>query len=205
MQLLDWITLALVCLAGAVSPGPSLAVIIRSTMNGGLGRGLVTSWAHAAGVGLYALLSAVGLALLITQSPVAFRALTYAGAAFLLYLSLSAWRASRRRAGDASRSLTEGASLGAGPLHGLLLALLNPKIAIWFLALFGQFVRADATLAERLAMALVAFSIDGLWYSVVVYCVSRGPVLRWLRRNERHVQRVFAVLLLIVALRVALS
>ena len=202
MTAANWIALTVVCATGAISPGPSLAVVMRSTMAGGARAGLATSWAHAVGIGLHALLGVLGLAVVIASSPTLFRGITYAGAVFLLYLAIQAFR----HAGDGfdvAETNASGAKRGAR--DGLIISLLNPKIAVWFLALFGQFVRPGSTTWEKIAMALLAFGIDGLWYTVVTIAVSRGPILEWLRRNGKYVQWTFGVVLIVIAARVALT
>ena len=69
MTLANWFPLALICLMGAMSPGPSLALILRNTLQGGRRQGMATALGHGTGVGLYALLTAMGLSLLLTRTP----------------------------------------------------------------------------------------------------------------------------------------
>ena len=71
-----------------MSPGPSLAVVLRHTLSGGRLNGCLAALAHGAGIGLYALLSISGLAVLITASPGLFRAFQWAGAAYLAWMGL---------------------------------------------------------------------------------------------------------------------
>ena len=67
MSLSIWFSLFTICLLGAISPGPSLAMVIKHSLAGGRANGLGTSWAHATGIGLYALLSMLGLAVILGQ------------------------------------------------------------------------------------------------------------------------------------------
>lgn len=64
-----WLSLLMICMLGAMSPGPSLAVVAKHSLAGGRLHGVVTSWAHAAGVGVYALVTLLGLAVVLKQSP----------------------------------------------------------------------------------------------------------------------------------------
>ncbi len=196
MTIWDWLTLASVCAIGAVSPGPSLLVVLRSTMNCGWVTGIATSWAHAFGVGLYALIVALGLGATVAAIPSLEWVLKIAGVAFLLYL---AYRSLRSRGGAIPDPEAE--ERRTGPRDGFLIALLNPKILIWFLALFSQFVLPESTALERVLMGTVALLIDGLWYSVVVSAVSFGPILSALRARALLIDRVFGVVLIAVALR----
>ena len=72
MEPSHWISLFSICLLGAMSPGPSLAVVLNSTLGGGQRAGYLTALAHGVGVGLYGLLTVTGLAVLITRSPTVF-------------------------------------------------------------------------------------------------------------------------------------
>ncbi len=67
-----WLPLALVCLLGAMSPGPSLAVVARHAFRGGVGDGIVCAMAHGVGILLWALLMANGLGVLLTEQPTGF-------------------------------------------------------------------------------------------------------------------------------------
>ena len=69
-----------------MSPGPSLATVIRNTVVGSRYHGIATGVSHAFGIGVYALLSVTGLVLLIQEAPIIFRVLTWVGAVYLLWL-----------------------------------------------------------------------------------------------------------------------
>ena len=94
MEMTSWLALAAICVMGAISPGPSLALIIRNTVQGGQGHGVATALGHGLGVGIYALITALGLAILITQTPLLFDLIRYGGAAFLAWLGrqIFAWQ-----------------------------------------------------------------------------------------------------------------
>lgn len=88
MTIASWLTVVSVCLLGAMSPGPSLAVVLKQTLNSGRKAGLITAVAHGLGFGMYALLSVSGIAVVITTSPFLFTGLQWLGAGFLLWLGI---------------------------------------------------------------------------------------------------------------------
>ena len=90
MTLSAWLSLLGVCLLGAMAPGPSLAVVLRSALAGGRASGLAAALAHGLAVGCYALFTVGGLSLLITRSPRIFFLLQLAGAGWVLSWSPSA-------------------------------------------------------------------------------------------------------------------
>lgn len=200
MTLFEWLTLAGLCWLGAASPGPSLAVMVDQTMKGGRQHGIYTALAHGAGVGCYALLAALGLALALQQAPVLFDVLRWLGAAFLLFLAYKALTAPTGFVrGESEVSVKEGV------LTGFLTAFLNPKLAIFFLAVYTQFIGESSTLLQKLGMAAVSMGVDALWYVVVAVMVSHPAVIERLEHSANVINKVFGVLLIVVAARVLLG
>lgn len=200
MTWMSWLSLCAICLAGAVSPGPSLAVVLRHTLGGGRSHGIMTGVCHALGVGLWALVTVAGLSVLILGSELLYRVLTLAGAAYLAWLGIKALRSAGRVALRAETGAA-GSAVRAG-LDGFMISLLNPKLAVFFLALFSQFVSPGMTLAGQALMIATAAVIDGLWYCLVALFLSRSQVLAWLARRARGIDRITGVILLLLALRV---
>ncbi|MGL4206917.1 MAG: LysE family translocator [Aeromonadaceae bacterium] len=202
MEFTTWLPLAAICLMGAISPGPSLALIMRNTLQGGRLQGVATGWGHGLGVGLYALFTALGLALLITNTPWLFQLIQYGGALFLAWLGLKAlWPRSDRPSQEQDATP---ASRRRGALEGFAVAFLNPQLAIFFLALFSQFVHADTDWREGSIMMLTAGGIDALWYSLVALLLSHGPVLAQLQARARVIDKISGLILLGLALKVVI-
>lgn len=198
MNSLDWLSLAAVCLLGAMSPGPSLAVVVRHTLQSGTPAGIAAGLAHGTGVALYALAVVSGLALLITTSPALYTGLQWAGAAFLAYLGLQSLRAGGEDgAGAEARPVA-----GSPALHGFSIAFLNPKLAVFFLALFSQFLDPDAGLVEKAIMVATMGVIDGGWYCAVAALLGRPGLLEKLRASRRGIDRLFGIVLLALAVRI---
>ena len=200
MEFTTWLALAAICLMGAISPGPSLALISRNTVQGGRLQGVATGLGHGFGVGIYALITALGLALLITRTPWLFQAIQYGGALFLAWLGLKALLA---KASSQLEAETAHAPRGQrGALEGLAVSFLNPQLAIFFVALFSQFVHHDTGWREGILMMLTAGGIDALWYSLVALLLSHGPVLAQLKLRARLIDQLSGLILLGLAIKV---
>lgn len=201
MSLMLWSSLFLVCLMGAMSPGPSLAVVLRETVRNSRWHGVVAGLSHALGVGLWALLTVHGLALLVAEHHGLYLTLSWGGAAYLAWMGVQAWR----HAGEA-RTL----EIEAGKAHtlfsaaraGALISLLNPKLALFFIALFSQFVSADQNALVQWLMVLTAALVDGAWYTLVALLLSHPGLLKALRRRAALVERATGTILLGLAVRV---
>ncbi len=201
MPLADWISLVALCLAGAASPGPSLAVVGGATINAGRGAGFLSAWSHALGVGIYAAFTVLGISALITQFTWLYQGIQIAGALYLLWL---AWRLLHSTGATQGDTPHEQQQLFRAARDGFAIAFLNPKLAVFMLALFSQYVRPDASAATNGLLIATAAIVDGAWYSLVALLFSARGWMERLRNNASRIDRVFGVLLAIVAITILL-
>ena len=200
MEFSHWLSLVSICFLGAMSPGPSLAVVLKSTLDGGKVRGYAAALAHGFGVALYGLFTVTGLAVLITRSPALFLAIQLVGAGYLIYLGIK----SLRSAGQTSLESDTHSSESNAAVQGFLVAFLNPKLAVFMLALFSQFLQPGFGVQEKGVMVATVGIADACWYSLIVTLVSRKTFLAKLQRSARIIDRVFGVTLIALALTVLL-
>ncbi len=199
-----WLSLVVICILGALSPGPSLALVIKNTLNGGARQGYATAISHGLGVAVYAAITATGIGLLIVQSPTLFSAIKYAGAAFLLYLGVTALISKQKNIQFEQQHDVIDTKVN-GWRDGFLIAFLNPKLAIFFLALFSQFVEPGAGWQQKGLMTATVGLIDMLWYIIIAFTMSRGPILDKLKANSHLVDKVTGSFLILLAARVVLN
>jgi threonine/homoserine/homoserine lactone efflux protein len=179
------VAFALVAAAFVAIPGPSnLYVIAR-----GLQSGPVAAVAGAAGCATgaltYVAATAAGLSALIASSQLVFAGLHYAGAAYLCWLGIAALRSP---AAEAPRAAGNG-SLWRSYRQGALVELGNPKVALFFLALFPQFVhRGDGPTALQVVVLGAIFVALG-FVSDSMYAMGSGRLSRWLARHPRRRRR----------------
>ena len=204
MPLSDWLSLVAVSIMGATFPGASLAVVLRHTVNNSRLHGVVAAVVHGLTVGFYALLSVLGLMLVLKQSPQLFTAISYAGALYLLWIGYQSITAKPGGRGHATPD-QQAVSLGGAARDGLMIALLNPKIGLFFLALFSQFIQPGMGLAAKAIFVSTITVIDGGWYVLVATVLSQGKVLAWLKQHQVWVERVLGVILILLALRIFLQ
>lgn len=192
-----WLLLALTLFAGAASPGPSLALVMRHAVNSGRRPGLIVALAHGLGVWLYALAVVFGLAALLTHLSTIMVALQLTGAVFLCYLGTGMIRSGL----DDFRANHEGAApehvpdAGSYFRDGFLIVFLNPKIMVFFLAVFSQFLTPSQTLTAQLYAASLAGAIDAGWYALIAILVSGGSLWEWLEQHRQRLDVVFGVVL----------
>lgn len=204
MELHLWLSFVVICVMGALSPGPSLAIVIKNTLAGGTPQGYATAISHGLGVALYAAITATGIAVIIVQSPLIFSIIQYSGAVFLLYLGIKSLLSKKVNHVFSDEEEQEKVRVN-GWRDGFLIAFLNPKLAIFFLALFSQFLTGDASNEQKVIMTVTVGSIDALWYCLVTFTLSRGNIINKLRANSHIVDKVTGSFLILLAARVVIS
>lgn len=202
MELTAWLSLASICILGAMTPGPSLAMVLKHTMSGGRFNGMIVSLAHGLGVALYAVITVLGMAVIIKETPWLFNIIKYAGVAFLLWLAFKALT-STSVLNDLHSEISK-VSWQQSAWEGFSIAFLNPKLALFFLALFSQFIHADASTQQKTLMVATVGGIDTLWYCLIALILSQSSVLTKLRDNAHIVDKVTGIALISVAMRVML-
>lgn len=152
----------------AVIPGPNALLVLFTA----LANNRIMALANVAGVALgfivHAFTSAFGLSLLIAQSEIAFTVLKWIGILYLLWLGLN-----HIKSGVDLKSLNlpksnQVNSLTRNFTKGLLTNLLNPKIVLFYLSIFPQFVSQEAVLTESLLLGMTQAIVVSLWFLVVI-------------------------------------
>ena len=141
------------------TPGVDMAYAVASTLRGGLRQGVAAAVGIMAGCVLHTLAAAFGLAALLAASAEAFTVVKLVGAGYLLYVAWGMARAGLRPAAAQAEVATP-ASLWRTVRQGFFTNALNPKVALFFLALLPQFIAADAP------NKTLAFLFLGAWFIV---------------------------------------
>jgi threonine/homoserine/homoserine lactone efflux protein len=205
----------LVAVLVTLAPGPATAMILRVAARHGRRAAFATTAGNSVGVVVWAVLSAVGVSSLVAASQVAYDVLRIAGAAVLVWIGLRSLLRRDSQPGPEPGATLPGALPGAGPgaagghhqaagwRLGLLTSVANPKLAVFFVALFPQFLRPGAAvLPAALMMAAVIVSFDLIWYSALALLVDRaGRVLR--PRLHRALERFTGAMLIGFGVRLA--
>ena len=193
-----WLLFCVACVALAATPGPNMLFLVTRTLAQGRAAGFVSLAGTSSGFALHAIAAALGLSALLAAVPIAYEIVRFAGAVYLAWLAVVTWRASGRSEANAPARRAE-----AGQMYrqGLLTSVLNPKLAVFQLALFPQFIDPSrgSVLVQGLVLALTQFVIVVAGDSVCVFAAtgarrwfSRRP--GWSRWSKRALAGVFAAL-----------
>ncbi len=191
------------------TPGPDTALTIRNTLFGGSRGGVSTAFGVAVGQTIWALATSLGLVALLVASEPVFRAIQYAGAAYLIYLGLQALREAFRRAGPESALATESRPARrlrptAAFRQGLVSDLGNPKMAVFFASLLPQFAPGGGQdFIGLFLLGLVFTAMTFAWLAAYALVVAKaGDVLRR-SQVRRVIEALTGGLLLALGLRIA--
>ena len=195
MDFTSLIGMSLVCAMGAMSPGPSLAVVLRNTISGGRTQGVMTGIGHGIGFGIYAFIAVMGLSTLLLANEKIFNLLQWAGAVVLIWLAYNMLTynpsgPAKEHEGSGRRGFSE----------GFMIAFLNPKILVFLVAVFSQFIDPEMTNPDRFIMAMVAGIIDTTWYVLVAAVLSGTSIIDKLRANAVIIDRSIGTVLLMLAI-----
>ena len=175
------------CVVLTLAPGPDNILVVSLGLARGRRAAVLAAWGMVSGVLVHTTAAALGISAILATSELAFRVIQYAGAAYLAYL---AWRIIRERGGGPAGTADQ-APQGAWALYrrGFLMNVLNPKVALFFLAFLPQFIDRDHTMPVWLQMvvlglvfmaqAFVIFTVFGLFAGVLGEVIARRP---WVQR-----------------------
>ncbi len=201
-QLLPFIGVAI---AVVVIPGPDMALVARNVFRHGRAAGYATSLGICTGILGWAVAAALGIATILATSSVAFTILKIAGAAYLIYLGISTLRS---RDDVALERLDGSPTLPTRHawLQGLLSALLNPKLGVFFLTLLPQFIAPGEPAAIRALQLALVFDLIGLAW-LLLYSAMLAAIGDALGRSgpRRFIRWVSGTVLVALGLRVALE
>jgi len=195
MNLFVWFQFALVCIVGAMSPGPSLALVIRNNISYNRLAGIMTSIGHGLGIAVYATMTVFGLGLILQTNPSLFVIIQVLGLIFLFFLGILFIFQKQ-----SNEVINENQNQINSFFQGFLIAVINPKILIWFAAIYSQFISIEANLTFNLILISTASIIDATWYIIISIIITGPGVKNFLIDKKQLIQKCTGFILLIISL-----
>ena len=193
---------SLTCLA-MVIPGPDMLLVLGNTVLAGRHAGFRTSLGVLSGNLVHITYCLLGIGWVISRSILAFSALKYAAAAYLIYLGVTSLRAGRT-------TLDVGSQERRRPelnwfLQGFVNNVLNPKGALFYLGVFTVVIAPGTSAGAMLLLVGSMMAVSASFWLLFVYTLDRPSIREWIARWQRTVSRVYGGLLIVLGVRVALS
>ena len=172
-----------------VTPGPDMLYVIVRSVGQGRAAGIASALGIAAGCFVHLLAVTLGLASLMIAIPTAYEIVKFTGAAYLIYLGVRTFTSRRQK--NSAKSIEE-ARLRTIFAQGIVTNVLNPKVALFFLAFLPQFVHRENNVAAQIIFLGVLFNTSGTLVNIIVALVAsytrsqfktrirNSSVFRWL-------------------------
>ena len=196
MTIILFLKIFTVCLLGAMSPGPSMVVVINNAIFKNRFNGILTALGHGFGIGIYALCAVLGIGLIIETNILIFRAIQSLSILFLFYLGIQSIR-SNSELDFKGNEFTSGIK---SFLQGLTISILNLKIFVWFIAIYSQFMSVTNNLSLNISLILIACIVDALWYIILVNFVTSRNVFEFVKNKSKLIQKIIGYLFIFISI-----
>ena len=196
MTIFLFFQIAFVCLLGAMSPGPSMIVVINNAIFKNKIHGIITALGHGLGIGIYASFAVLGIGILLQTNLILFNLLKIISIFFLFYLGIQAVLKKNQLEFKQNNIAESGKSF----FQGLSISILNPKILIWFIAIYSQFMSLNNDIYFNLCLILIASIVDALWYILLVNLVTLKGVHDQIKSKLQFIRKIIGFLFLLISI-----
>lgn len=199
------LALALTALIIEITPGPNMTYLAALSLSSGMRTGFAAVAGIAIGLMTYGIVAALGLAAVIDSSPLLYGILRWGGVVYLLWLAWETWSSERETAPDATDGPNGEPWLAFR--RGLITNLLNPKAAVFYVAVLPEFIRpgAGSVMSQTLALSAVYVAVATIIHSGIVTLAGTLQSTITTSDNRRTVRRLLALALVVIAIWFALT
>ena len=197
MSTITFLQIFFVCLLGAMSPGPSMVVVINNAIFKNRYHGILTSIGHGIGIGIYAFFAVLGIGIAIETNLFLFNGIKTLSVIFLIFLGIKSIVNKPKLDFDKKNITKEEA---ASFLQGFSISILNPKIFIWFVAIYSQFMSLDNDIIFNSYLVLTAGIVDAAWYIFLTLLVTSNLALGFVKNKIARLQRFLGIIFIAIGL-----
>ena len=190
MTLITFVQVFTVCILGAMSPGPSMAVVINNAIFKGRYNGILTSIGHGIGIAVYATFAVLGLGLIIKTNIFIFNGLKILSIIFLIFIGLKSIFNKEKLNIEKKDTIQNTVSF----LQGFSISILNPKIFVWFIAIYSQFMSANNEIIFNIYLVSIAGIVDACWYIILTLVVTTASALSFFQTKLMFLQKAQGLL-----------
>ena len=201
MTLITFGQVFIVCLLGAMSPGPSMAVVINNAIFKGRNSGILTSIGHGIGIAIYATFAVLGLGLIIETNLFIFNGLKILSIIFLIFIGIKSILNKEKLSLEKKDIKKNTISF----LQGFSISILNPKILVWFIAIYSQFMSTDNELIFNIYLVSIAGIVDACWYIILTLVVTTASALSFFQTKLMLIQKVQGFLFITIGLMLLIN
>ena len=196
MTLITFGQVFIVCMLGAMSPGPSMAVVIHNAIFKGRYNGILTSIGHGLGIAIYATFAVLGLGLIIETNIIIFNSLKILSIIFLIFIGMKSIL-NKEKFNLEKKDIKEKT---ISFLQGFSISILNPKILVWFIAIYSQFMSVNNELIFNIYLILIAGIVDAFWYIFLTMAVTTASALTFFQTKILLIKKIQGFLFVAIGL-----
>ena len=193
---------SLICLAGAMSPGPSFVAVSHRAVTGRRSEALAFAFGIAVINALWAIITVVGLGVLLAKIPPLFYVFKIAGALYLIWYGILLIRKSNRPIVDSLNTEIK-SNLYLAFRSGVVTNLANPKSMVFYASVFSAALPKDANNLTLIGMVLMVGAVAGCWYGAVALLLSTRGVAQTYKKIKRHLDKACGAALILFGMRQA--
>ena len=186
MTLITFAQVFMVCLLGAMSPGPSMAVVINNAIFKGRYNGILTSIGHGIGIAIYATFAVLGLGLIIKTNVFIFNGLKILSIIFLILIGLRSILNKEKL--NLEKKTIKDKTISF--LQGFSISIFNPKIFVWFIAIYSQFMSVENKFIFNVYLISIAGIVDACWYIILTFAVTTASALKLFQTKLNIIQKI---------------
>ena len=196
---------ALTALIIEITPGPNMTYLAALSLSSGMRTGFAAVAGIALGLATYGIVAALGLAAVIDNSPLLYGILRWGGVAYLLWLAWETWSSERETSPDATDGPDDEPWIAFR--RGLITNLLNPKAAVFYVAVLPEFIRpgAGSVMSQTLALGAIYVTIATIIHAGIVMLAGSLQSVVAASNSRRLVRRLLALALVGIAIWFALT
>ena len=169
-----------------MSPGPSMAVVINNAIFKGKYNGILTSIGHGIGISIYAAFAVLGIGLVIKTNIFLFNGLKILSIIFLVFIGVRSILNKEKLSFEKKNLKKNTISF----LQGFSISILNPKILVWFIAVYSQFMSSDNEIIFNIYLISIAGIVDVCWYIILSLAVTTASALSFIQTKITLIQKI---------------
>ena len=196
MSLLIFFKVFFMCLVGAMSPGPSMVVVINNAIFKNRYHGIITSIGHGIGISIYAVFAVIGIGMIIKTNLILFNSIKIVSIIFLIYMGVKS--IFNKKSIDFENKNFKGGATSF--FQGFAISILNPKIFIWFIAIYSQFMSEKNDFLFNAYLVITAGIVDSVWYIFLTILTTSSVSLNFVKKNNYVLNKITGYLFIFLGM-----
>ena len=196
MSLFIFLKVIAMCLVGAMSPGPSMVVVINNAIFKNRYHGIITSIGHGIGISIYAVFAVIGIGMIIKTDLILFNSIKIVSIIFLIYMGVKS--IFNKKSIDFENKNFKGGATSF--FQGFAISILNPKIFIWFIAIYSQFMSEKNDFLFNAYLVITAGIVDSIWYIFLTILTTSSVSLNFVKKNNYVLNKITGYLFILIGM-----